>query len=355
MSDISKYSIEYRILASCWYHECDKSIAQIRSMKLKLRERFEAEPPDTRVIAQWEEKLFSSGSILDKQRPGRPNQRGDTYDDIDESVRGNPSTSLRRRSDELGIPYTTLQRTMTTDLGYKNWKPTKVQYLSQEDYQTRVHCCQQILDKYDNSTRRDKLFFSDECAIYAEGRGVVRLSFWSKENPHFWQQVTEHPPSVMVWAAMSAKHLVGPYFIAGKVTAESYITMLETQFVPDLEARGILMQSHLQQDGAPAHTALSTRKFLEQKFQDRWVSKFGPIPWPPRSPDLTSCDNALWGIIKPKIAAQKAANVDELKNIIKMEFDKISTRTLTAINARTFRRLRLCVQHDGLQVDPYDV
>jgi hypothetical protein len=54
--------------------------------------------------------------------------------------------------------YTTLQRTMTTDMGYKNWKPTKVQYLPQEDYQTRVHCCQQILDKYDNSTRRDKLF-----------------------------------------------------------------------------------------------------------------------------------------------------------------------------------------------------
>ena len=198
------------------------------------------------------------------------------------------------------------------------------------------------------------MFFSDECAIYAEGKGAIRLSFWSKENPHFWEQVTQHPPTVMVWAAMSAKWLIGPYFLTGGVTAASYIDMLRSQFIPELQRKGLLLQSHFQQDGAPAHTAITTRKFLTDTFQDRWVGKFGPTPWPARSPDLSSCDNALWGILKPRIVQQKAGNVDALKNIIKTEFTRFPRHTLDAINRRTFRRFHLCVQYDGLQVDPYD-
>jgi hypothetical protein len=114
MTDTSEYTVEYRILAACWYHECDKSVAEIRSVKVKLRERFAGEPPDTRVIANWEEKLFNSGSILDKHRAGRPNERGDTYDDIEESVRSDPSSSLRKRSEELGIPYSLATRRRTS-------------------------------------------------------------------------------------------------------------------------------------------------------------------------------------------------------------------------------------------------
>ncbi len=123
--------------------------------------------------------------------------------------------------------------------------------------------------------------------------------------------------SIMVWAAMSAKHLVGPYFIA--------FTWNKT-----VHQRTLLCRQG---------------KFWSRSFKT-WVSKFGPIPWPPLSPDLTSCDNALWGIIKSKIAAQKAANVDELKNITKMEFDKfLLEHWLLLMHAHLY------VQHDG----PYDV
>jgi hypothetical protein len=30
-----------------------------------------------------------------------------------------------------------------------------------------------------------------------------------------------------------------------------------------------------------------------------------PLPWPPRSPDLTTQDNSLWGIIKGRVAARR--------------------------------------------------
>ncbi len=125
----------------------------------------------------------------------------------------------------------------------------------------------------------------------------------------------------MVWAAMSAEYLIGPFFLEGGVTAANYIQMLRDHFIPALQAKQILLSAHFQQDGAPAHTATATRDFLTNTIQDRWVGKFGPTPWPARSPDLTSCDNALWGLIKPRIAARKAQNKEDMKIIIQEEFE----------------------------------
>ena len=353
MPDNSEYTIEYRILAACWYHECDKGIAAVKNLKAKLREGFDAEPPDTRIIKIWEEKLFQFGTIHDLPRSGRPNARGDEHENVKRSIQDNPTHSIRKRSTDLEITPRTLHRIMKKDLGYSAWKPTKVQFLSEEDRQNRVQCCQRILAKYDNCIRRNKLFFSDECAVYAEAHNI-KLSFWSKENPHFWEEVRQHPPQIMIWAAMSGRYLIGPFFITGGVTAEKYINMLRTQFIPELEAKGISQSAHLQQDGAPAHTAVATRNFLNETFQDRWVSKFGPTPWPSRSPDLTSCDNALWGILKPKITAYKTRNVDDLKEVIATEFRSFPEDLLDSINKRTFRRMHLCIEKEGLQVDPYD-
>lgn len=121
--------------------------------------------------------------MLDKPRSGRPNERGDYAEDINTSVEEDPKQSIRRRSDEMNIPQTTLHRVLTKDLGYKSWKPTKVQFLSQVDHEDRVNFCRAILQKYDIPQRKRRLFFTDECAVYAEGKGQVRVSMWSKRNP----------------------------------------------------------------------------------------------------------------------------------------------------------------------------
>ena len=80
-----------------------------------------------------------------------------------------------------------------------------------------------------------KSFFTDECAIYAEGRSKVCMSFLSKENPFFWDQVKQHPPFLIVWAAVSARHLIGSFFLRGPVTAENYIAKLRDEFISNLQ------------------------------------------------------------------------------------------------------------------------
>ena len=286
---------------------------------------------------------------MDKKHTGRPSERGDRKSEIKKSIRSDPIQSIRRRSDDSS----TLHRAMTSDLGYKAWKATKVQFLS-DNHVNRVECCRQILAKYDNNVRRDRLFFSDECALYCEGRGqVTGLCFWSKQNPHFYKQIRQHPPKVMVWAAVSGRHLIGPFFLTGGINQDTYIRMLREEFVPALQVRGILQSAHFQQDGAPAHTAFATREFLNATFQDRCVGKYGPSPWHARSPDLTSCDNALWGIIKSKLNARKFRNADELKEAVRQEFSQISLEMLNNINKRTFSRFHKCIEVKGLQVESY--
>jgi len=34
---------------------------------------------------------------------------------------------------------------------------------------------------------------------------------------------------------------------------------------------------------------------------ERWIGRGGPIPWPPRSPDLNSLDFFFWGYLKETV------------------------------------------------------
>ena len=52
------------------------------------------------------------------------------------------------------------------------------------------------------------------------------------------------------------------------------------------------------QDGAPPHFSCFVTDVLNERFPDVWIGRGGPIPWPPRSPDLSphlsfSCGGTL--------------------------------------------------------------
>ena len=64
-----------------------------------------------------------------------------------------------------------------------------------------------------------------------------------------------------------------------------------------------------QQDGAPAHNAIIVRRHLDQIFPNRWIGTFGVIPWPARSPDLTSMDFFLWGYLKTSVYVDPPVNL----------------------------------------------
>ncbi|KAJ4431499.1 hypothetical protein ANN_20097, partial [Periplaneta americana] len=53
------------------------------------------------------------------------------------------------------------------------------------------------------------------------------------------------------------------------------------------------------------------------------------------SPDLTACDNALWGFIKSIVAQERYDTIDELKDTVRRAFQQITPAMLSPRRAKT--------------------
>ena len=96
---------------------------------------------------------------------------------------------------------------------------------------------------------------------------------------------------MMVWGAVSAKSLIGPYFIHKNRPQISINQPIyhdfDAWFVEELKSCQKLARSYFMHDWATPHTAITTRTMLEQIFWGIVVGKHFLISWPPYSQDLT--------------------------------------------------------------------
>ena len=113
-------------------------------------------------------------------------------------------------------------------------------------------------------------------------------------------------------------------------TSERYVEMLRNFLRPQLRSLRVNMEEMwFQQDGATARTARASMTVVRQMFPQHIVSRFGDVPWPPRSPDLTACDFFLWGYLKSKVYVRKPRTVDDLKVCIREEIATVSQEIAT--------------------------
>ena len=267
--------------------------------------------------------------------------------------------STRKRSSELGIPRSTMQKHMKQDLGLRGYRPTPVQELSDVDMDRRKEAYTALLQTFDTIPKRGKVIFSDECAIYKSSR-ARNVICWSKENPHFYDELENNPPHVMIWAALDSRHFFGPFFFDGVVNQLRYLDMLQTWFLPLFRERVIEETCWFQQDGAPAHYAITVRECLNEVFSGRWIGRGSPVlpaplGWPPRSPDLTTYNNSLWGFIKGIVSQSRYNTTDELKDVVRQAFRQVTPARLRKMSHRTWRRIILCHENDGAQTDLLDI
>ena len=148
--------------------------------------------------------------------------------------------------------------------------------------------------------------------------------------------------------------IVGPYFFEEEgatvtVTSERYVEMLRNFLRPQLRSLRVNMEEMwFQQDGATAHTARASMTVVRQMFPQHVVSRFGDVPWPPRSPDLSACDFFLWGYLKSKVYVRKPRTVDDLKVSIREEIATVPQEMLVNVMQNFEERLRTCVRKDAI-------
>ncbi len=93
------------------------------------------------------------------------------------------------------------------------------------------------------------------------------------------------------------------------------------------------------QDLAPAHTAKSTKSWLN----DHGV---GVLDWPANSPDLNPIEN-LWAIVKRNIRNKRPRNADELKATVKETRASILTQQCHKLITSMPRRIEAVIKAKG--------
>lgn len=154
-----------------------------------------------------------------------------------------------------------------------------------------------------------------------------------------------------MWLGFMNGHLLDPVFIPDRFNSENFLHLLENDLpnlmddIP-LEVR---QNSWFQMDGCPVHSSRSVRQWLMRNYENRWIGRYGPVRWPPRSPDLTPMDFYLWGKLKTLVYNEAMDTREDLENkiILKCEEMKGDEMEIRRAGDAVLRRSRLCRAQGG--------
>jgi hypothetical protein len=149
---------------------------------------------------------------------------------------------------------------------------------------------------------------------------------------------------VLVWCGISVNKIYGPYFFKESVNQHNYLQMLKNFFWPKHLRTKSYKNYYFQQDGATPHTANLVQEWLSSKFSDQFIDK---NQWPPRSPDLNPCDYFLWGYLKSVVYNPLPKTLDDLKENISREINKINNNILNSTFFNFRKRCKLVIEAKG--------
>lgn len=355
---MSQWTGEQRAFAIEAYFKANDSCAIARRRfcsRYNIRRSRDA--PSEDLIRLWVRRFRATSSAENKPRPG-PSRTSRTNENIElvaASLRDNP---VRKRAAALGLPRTIVHEILKKDLKFHPFKIQIVQALKPNDHNMRKKFCETMLERFRTV---NTIFWSDEAHFHLNGSvNKQNCRYWSpkRQNPRLKHQQPLHSPKVTVWCALSSRGIIGPYFFENRqrqlvsVDGVAYRRMLNDYLFPTLrEHPAFTSQTWFQQDGATPHTARETMALLRDFFPSKLISRFGDIPWPPRSPDLTPMDFFLWGYLKSKVYETSPATISELKENIVREVNGISAALLQRVARNTEARFQECIRRNGQHLD----
>jgi hypothetical protein len=262
-----------------------------------------------------------------------------------------PTSSIRIASGQLGIPQTSVHRGLH-QIGLNPFRATNVQHLELGDPAQRIQFAAQFCHLVDFAPFfQDLVFWTDESIIRLSSRENTQNNrTWAFENPHNVHPVRQFPEQLHIWCAISSHGVYGPHFFDGPVNGARYLDLLQNFFWAGLRRMPGMEHFVFMQDGAPAHWTLDVRAWLDNHFPQRWIGRGGPIPWPPRSPDLTPCDFFLWGHLKEKVRHRAPQNLQQLREVIIGECQAITPEMCQNACRSVYGRLQRCIANNGAQV-----
>lgn len=288
-----------------------------------------------------------------KHHSGRPGISDDTQEEILQEIRTAPSTSVRKVAQRTGLSKSVVHRTLKNEKLHP-YRMQKVQSLLPADFPKRLEFCRTMLRMH--RERRDifdQILWTDECNFSRRGTFNMHNNHnWCSENPH---QVREHnfqyQFGINIWAGIFNSQVIGPFELPGRLNGQGFRDFLENEIEDALDEQPLDVRRNMffQLDGASVHYARTVKDYLQDNFPRKWIGRGGPIPWPPRSPDLNPLDFFFWGYLKSLVYETIPENVEVLRERIQGAQNTIrnNRRVFARLKKFFLRRCRLCVRMNG--------
>lgn len=337
-------------------HAARRLYAEPRHLQsLRLRGILNPQVPSSRTIVAATQRLLDHGQF---QTPAHAQARGRSAiispaldEEIIEYFERDPRRSTRQAESRFGVSQYYVWKLLNSE-GHHPYHYRGVHALNENDPQNRIAFCQWLIDNQDKN-----ILWTDEATFTRIGIFNQRNEhFWALNNPHVIRECAHQVRfSVNVWAIING-HLIGPHFVTGHLTGGTYLEMLRNvipDLLDDLPLAVPMENLYYQQDGCPAHYHRAVREHLNSVFPQRWIGRGGPVPWPPRSPDLTPLDFYLWSELKRLVYREEHESRDALVNAIVDAFNIVRSDrdTLIKLKDNQLKRARLCIQRRGLHFE----
>lgn len=351
---MEQFTIAQRVLiVKTFYQSGESYAATVRRLRAILGRN---EAPNETTVRRLMLKFNETGSTLNVKSCGRP-RSGRSEQNIAvvrQSVAVSPAKSVLRRSQELGIGYSSVHRILRYDLHYHPYKIQLTQQLKAADHEKRRNFVDWFMRRqHENDGFARNIIFSDEAHFHLNGFvNKQNCRIWGPENPYKVQEKELYPQRVTVWCGFWVGGIIGPYFFedeeghAVTVNGIRYRQMIRNFLWFQLNGMDI-QELWFQQDGATSHTSNETIQLLHERFRGRLISRNGDHQWPPRSCDLTPCDFFLWGYLKSLVYVNKPRNIRDLKDEIRRAVGEIQLETCQAVIANFMDRVLACQRGRG--------
>ena len=280
---------------------------------------------------------------------GRPKKRtAELIESVRDSLHQSPKRSVRKRSQSLGMSRETCRRVLVNDIRAYPYRIQTLQTLTASDKKQRSSMAVKMLDKIEETPSfLNLLWTSNEAHFHLDGKANSKTNvFWGSSKPNEVATKPLHSPKCTVWAAISARGIIGPIIIeesraAVTVTKERYVEVLKT-FKSELQTLypSLVSKFWFQQDGASSHTSNLSRDWRKENFGGRVISLKTDFERASNSPDLSPPDFFLWGYLKDRVYAGKPRTITELKEAIREEMRAITNSVCKKVMNNFVLRLK---------------
>lgn len=266
------------------------------------------------AVQQILKKEKETGSVKDRERSGRPcsttSRQNRLLMHLSLTNRKATSRMLKRDfSDATGIDVScrTVRRKLQ-QAGLRGCVAAKKPLRTKTHRKKRLDWCLQRKDW--TAEEWGKVLFSDESTfeLIPSRRVWVRRRKGERYHQDCINSTVKYGGGkIQVWGCMSANGVGTLRVVNGRLNAKAYVRLI----CQHLEADGNRLCGNdftFQQDGAPCHTAESTKAWFCRK-------KIKLSTWPSQSPDLNPIEQ-LWEEMKKRLEHSPCKNLEELKAAI---------------------------------------